>query len=175
MDEIAVVVEKLRRRETVAVGIGVPAVVEFATGRAKWSVHVKLADVPLRALLEDRLGLPVFVDNDTTCAALAEAHDGARMVVRNLVMVAVGTGVGGGLVLAGRVSGGDRGRGRDRAHPDRRGPRTRSAAGPRVPPGAPSSCSRLARRSTRSPRPARALPSICSRSTPSIGSARARA
>lgn len=36
MDEIAVVVEKLRRRETAAVGIGVPAVVEFATGRVKW-------------------------------------------------------------------------------------------------------------------------------------------
>jgi len=103
MDEIAVVFEKLRRRETAAVGIGVPAVVEFATGRAKWSVNLRLADVPLRALLEERLGLPVFVDNDTTCAALAEAHDGARLAVRNLVMVAVGTGIGGGLVLGGHV------------------------------------------------------------------------
>ena len=95
MDEIALVVTDCRRRET-AVGIGVPAVVDVATGRAKWSAHVKLADVPVRALLEERLGLPVFVDNDTTCAALAEAHDGARMAVRNLVLIAVGTGVGGG-------------------------------------------------------------------------------
>ena len=77
--------------------------VEFATGRVKWSVNVKLADVPLRTILEERLGLPVFVDNDTNCAALAEAHDGARMAVRNLVMITVGTGIGGGLVLDGRV------------------------------------------------------------------------
>ena len=77
--------------------------VEFATGRVKWSVNVKLADIPLRAILEERLGLPVFVDNDTNCAALAEAYDGSRMVVQNLVMLAVGTGVGGGLVLDGRV------------------------------------------------------------------------
>lgn len=103
IDEIVGAVETVRSRGTRAVGVGVPAVVEFATGRVKWSANVKLADVPLRTLLEERLGLPVFVDNDTTCAALAEAHDGARLAVRNLVMVAVGTGVGGGLVLDGRV------------------------------------------------------------------------
>jgi glucokinase len=103
IDEIAAVIEAVRSRETAAVGIGVPSVVEFATGRVKWSVNVKLADVPLRTLLEERLGLPVFVDNDTTCAALAEAHDGARLATRNLVMITLGTGVGGGLVLGGRV------------------------------------------------------------------------
>ena len=103
IDEIVAAVETVRSPDTAAVGIGVPAVVEFATGRVKWSVNVQLADVPLRLVLEERLGLPVFVDNDATCAALAEAHDGADMTVRNLVMFTVGTGVGGGLVLGGRV------------------------------------------------------------------------
>lgn len=103
IEEIVDAVETVRSRETAAVGIGVPSVVEFATGRVKWSVNVRLADVPLRSVLEKRLALPVFVDNDGNCAALAEAHDGARMAVRNLVMIAVGTGVGGGLVLGGRV------------------------------------------------------------------------
>jgi glucokinase len=103
IDEIAAAVEAVRSRETAAVGIGVPSIVEFATGRVKWSVNVKLADVALRTVLEERLGLPVFVDNDSTCAALAEAHDGVRIAVRNLVMVTVGTGIGGGLVLGGRV------------------------------------------------------------------------
>jgi glucokinase len=103
IDEITGAVDTVRTPDTRAVGIGVPSVVEFATGRVKWSVNVKLTDVPLRTVLEQRLGLPVFVDNDTTCAALAEAHDGARMAVRNLVMLTVGTGVGGGLVLGGRV------------------------------------------------------------------------
>jgi glucokinase len=69
----------------------------------KWSVNVKLADVPLRTMLEERLGLPLFVDNDTNCAALAEAHDGVRMAARDLVMITVGTGIGGGLVLDGRL------------------------------------------------------------------------
>ncbi len=102
-DQIAGAIEAVRDPETSAVGIGVPSVVEFATGRVKWSVNVDLADVPLRTVLEERLGLPVFVDNDTTCAALAEAHDGTRIAVRNLVMLTVGTGIGGGLVLDGRV------------------------------------------------------------------------
>jgi len=103
IDEIARAVETVRSRKTAAVGIGVPSVVEFATGTVQWSVNVKLADIPLRMVLEERLDLPVFVDNDTNCAALAEACDGSRMVVQNLVMFTVGTGVGGGLVLDGRV------------------------------------------------------------------------
>ncbi len=87
-----------------AVGIGVPSVVEFATGRVVSSVNIPLADVPLRQVLGDRLGLPVFVDNDATVAALAEAHDEhMRMTARNLVMLTVGTGVGGGIVLGGRI------------------------------------------------------------------------
>jgi len=83
--------------------VGIPSVVEFATGRARSSVNVPLQDVPLRAVLSDRLGLPVFVDNDATVAALAEAHDeDGRLDVGSLVMFTVGTGVGGGIVIGGR-------------------------------------------------------------------------
>jgi glucokinase len=60
--------------------------------------------VPLRQVLGQRLGVPVFVDNDATVAALAEAHDESlQQVARNLVMITIGTGVGGGLVLGGRI------------------------------------------------------------------------
>jgi glucokinase len=87
-----------------AVGVGVPSIVEFATGRVISSVNVPLADVPLREVLSERLGVPVFVDNDATVAALAETHDEQlRPVTRNLVMITVGTGIGGGLVLDGRI------------------------------------------------------------------------
>jgi glucokinase len=87
-----------------AVGIGIPSVVEFATGRARTSVNVPLQDVPLRSLMSERLGIPVFVDNDATVAALAEAHDEqGRLDVRSLVMFTVGTGVGGGIVIDGRA------------------------------------------------------------------------
>jgi len=87
-----------------AVGIGVPSIVEFATGRVVSSVNIPLADVPLRQVLGDRTGVPVFVDNDATVAALAEAHDEQlKLVSRNLVMLTIGTGVGGGIVIGGRI------------------------------------------------------------------------
>ncbi len=85
-------------------GSACPSVVEFETGRVVSSVNVPLADVPLRQVLGERLGVPVFVDNDATVAALAEAHDESlELVAHNLVMLTVGTGVGGGLVLGGRI------------------------------------------------------------------------
>jgi glucokinase len=103
IDEIAQAVEDVRSPDTAAVGVGVPSVVEFATGRVKSSTNVELEDVPLRTVLEERLDLPAFVDNDANCAALAEAYDGAQLTVRDLVMITVGTGIGAGLVLGGRV------------------------------------------------------------------------
>jgi glucokinase len=104
VDELVAAIEPARGSDTQAVGIGVPSVVEFATGRVRSSVNLHLADLDLREVLQKRLGLPVFVDNDATVAALGEAFDEAgRAVVQNLVMFTVGTGVGGGLVLGGRV------------------------------------------------------------------------
>lgn len=87
-----------------AVGIGVPSVVEFASGRVLSSVNIPLANMPLREVLGERLGVPVFVDNDATVAALAEAHDEQlRLSAHNLVMLTIGTGVGGGIVIGGRI------------------------------------------------------------------------
>jgi glucokinase len=105
---IAQIVRQVRAvadgREIAAVGIGIPSVIEFATGRVRSSVNIPLEDVPLREELTARLGAPVFVDNDATLAALAEAHDEAgQLDAPNLVMLTVGTGVGGGIVIGGRV------------------------------------------------------------------------
>ena len=87
-----------------AVGVAVPSVVDFATGRVRASVNVPLADIALRDVLRERLGIPVVVDNDATCAALAEAYDDdGTLVARHLVMFTIGTGVGGGIVIDGRV------------------------------------------------------------------------
>ena len=87
-----------------AVGIGVPSIVEFETGRVISSVNVPLADIPLREVLGERFGVPVFVDNDATVAALAEAHDEQlQLIARNLVILTVGTGIGGGMVIGGRI------------------------------------------------------------------------
>ncbi|HEY3726956.1 MAG TPA: ROK family protein [Solirubrobacteraceae bacterium] len=104
IDQLAETVESCRSDALDAVGVGVPSVVEFDTGRIVSTVNLPLTDVPLREVLGERIGVPVFVDNDATVAALAEAHDEEmRMVARSLVMITVGTGVGGGLVLGGRI------------------------------------------------------------------------
>ena len=90
--------------EAAAVGIAVPSVVDWETGRIRSSVNIPLQDVPLRDVLRERLGVPVYLDNDATCAALAEAYDeDGRVVARSLVMFTIGTGVGGGVVIGGRV------------------------------------------------------------------------
>jgi glucokinase len=116
VDQLADAIEGSRTARTLAVGVGVPAAIEFATGTAKSGVNVPLHGVPLRNLLSERLGIPVFVDNDANVAALAEAHDGERLVTRHLVMLTLGTGVGGGLVLDGRVYRGLTGAGAELGH-----------------------------------------------------------
>jgi glucokinase len=116
VDQLARCVEQARGPDTEAVGVGIPSAIEFATGTAKSGVNVPLAGVPLRHVLTERLGLPVFVDNDANVAALAEAHDGGRLVTEHLVMFTVGTGVGGGLVLGGRVYRGATGAGAEMGH-----------------------------------------------------------
>jgi glucokinase len=99
-----------------AVGVGVPSQIDFATGTVISSVNIPLEGVPLRAELEERFGLPVFVDNDANCAALAEAQlvDGGP--AGHLVMLTLGTGVGGGVVIDGRVFRGATGLGAELGH-----------------------------------------------------------
>jgi glucokinase len=108
-------VESTRTDDLLGVGMGVPRIVEFETGRvvSSWrpsssstngAVDVPLAGIPLREVLGERLGVPVFVDNAANVAALAEAHDEElELVVRHLVMLTFGTRIGAGLVLGGRI------------------------------------------------------------------------
>ena len=103
LDDLVSLIERLRRPETTAVGVGVPSIVDFATGRVRNSNNIALADISLRDVLAERIGLPVYVDNDANCAALAEAWDGDAMVCPDLVMITVGTGIGGGLILNGQI------------------------------------------------------------------------
>lgn len=105
LDQLArVISEAADGDQECRVGLGVPAVVEFATGRARHAPNVPLHDVALRDELSRRTGLPVVVDNDATVAALAEAHDeAAELVHPDLVMLTVGTGVGGGVISGGRI------------------------------------------------------------------------
>ena len=103
VDQLVAQIGEHRGENAKAVAVGLPSIIEFASGRVRHSVNLPLADLPLRTLLSERCGLPVYVENDASCAALAEASAGGRMVCENLVMFTVGTGVGGGLVLNGKL------------------------------------------------------------------------
>jgi glucokinase len=85
------------------VGFGIPCLIDQRTGTAVMAVNLPLQDIPFRDVMVERLGLPVSVDNDANCAAFAEARAGAGQGASELVMLTLGTGIGGGLVLGGEL------------------------------------------------------------------------
>jgi glucokinase len=86
-----------------AVGFGIPTRINHELGVALGSVNIPLRDVPFRDWMHDRIGLPVEIENDASCAALAESRLGAGRGVRDLVLLTLGTGVGGGVISGGRL------------------------------------------------------------------------
>ena len=101
--QLAEQVERCRGEAARAIAIGLPSIIDMAGGRVRHTVNLPLHDVPLRSLMSERSGLPVYVENDASCAALAEAQVAGQIVSENLVMFTIGTGVGGGLVLGGKL------------------------------------------------------------------------
>jgi glucokinase len=118
LDIMVDAVEEVRAAapDVVGVGFGIPALVEEATGVARWSTHLPLEDVPFKDLMSERLGLPVEVDNDSTVALICEHRFGAARGARHAALITLGTGIGGGLVLDGRVYRGAHGFGGELGH-----------------------------------------------------------
>jgi glucokinase len=111
--------------EVEAVGFGIPCLFDSRTGMAVIAVNLPLANVPFADLMAERIGLPVFVDNDANVAALAEHRAGAARGAENAVMLTIGTGIGGGLILGGELFRGSTGAAAELGHVviDMNGPR----------------------------------------------------
>jgi glucokinase len=107
---------KEARPDVLAAGLGIPATIDHDSGLAIHAVNLTITDVPIRDLMRDRIGLPVFVDNDANAAALAEFLYGAGRGAKDLVLLTIGTGIGGGLVLGGEVYRGSTGAGAELGH-----------------------------------------------------------
>jgi glucokinase len=107
---------KEARPGVLAAGLGIPATIDRKRGVAVQAVNLEISDVPLRDLMEKRLGLPVFIDNDANVAAFAEHLLGAGRDAENVVMLTIGTGIGGGLILGGEIYRGSTGAGAELGH-----------------------------------------------------------
>jgi glucokinase len=104
------------RPNVAAVGLGIPATIEHDKGVAVSAVNLPLADLAIRDIVSERVDLPVFVDNDANVAALAEYLYGAAQGKPHMVMLTVGTGIGGGLILNGEIYRGSTGAGAELGH-----------------------------------------------------------
>ena len=108
-DDIAVAVNMavkdagISMDEVVSVGVGTPGSVNKNNGYIEFANNLGFDQVPAKEMLEERIGKPVYLDNDANCAALGEAIAGAGKGVGNFVAVTLGTGVGSGIIVNGKI------------------------------------------------------------------------
>ena len=106
----------LRVSDFPCVGVGTPSCINPYTGRLVFSNNTNWRDVPLRQELEKHLPVPVYIGNDANCAIVGEALAGAAKGCKNVVMFTLGTGVGGGVILDGKLYCGGDGMGTELGH-----------------------------------------------------------
>jgi glucokinase len=93
-------IDVLIDQDVVAIGVGVPSVVDLAKGIVYDVQHIpSWKEVPLKAILEAKYKLPVFVNNDANCFALGEYHFGKGKGIENMIGLTIGTGLGAGAIV----------------------------------------------------------------------------
>ncbi len=102
--QISIRIAGLSKRQIAGVGIGLPGLVDYEKGVVRFLPNIPgWRNVHLKSILQKKIKLPVFVDNDVKMITLAESQFGAGQGVANLVCLTLGTGVGAGLILNGRL------------------------------------------------------------------------
>jgi glucokinase-like ROK family protein len=104
------------RERVTGVGIGLAGVIDAEGGLCRFSPILGWRDVPLKQLVEERIGIPVYIDNDVNTLAMAEKWFGAGQDVDDFLVVTVGRGVGLGIVVNGQFYRGTRGGGGEFGH-----------------------------------------------------------
>ena len=99
-----------------SMGIGSPGTCDSEQGVVARAYNLGWFDVPVCAMLHERFGIPVRLSNDANCAALAETVAGAAIGCENMVLITLGTGVGGGIIIDGKIYAGMRSAGAELGH-----------------------------------------------------------
>jgi len=103
LEAMAGVARDMLSDRAAAVGIGIAGIIEFAAGIMRYGPNLPFRDLPLRDRMAEATGLPCLVDNDANVAAWGEFRLGAGRGSADMLLVTVGTGIGGGIVSAGRM------------------------------------------------------------------------
>lgn len=114
--ELALDKAGLTPADCASIGVGAPGTCDPERGVVICSYNLNWFDVPLCAMLTAHFGLPARLSNDANCAALAETVAGAAVGCRNMVLITLGTGVGGGIIVDGRIVSGLGGAGGEPGH-----------------------------------------------------------
>ncbi|HOD01735.1 MAG: Glucokinase [Firmicutes bacterium ADurb.Bin300] len=101
--DMAIEDAKINYDDVVSIGIGAPGSVNKATGVIEFANNLEFVNVPAKQLLDKLFHKPVFLDNDANCAALGEAVAGSGNGVKNFVAITLGTGVGSGIIIDGKL------------------------------------------------------------------------
>lgn len=106
----------ISKDEVKAIGIGIPGLASSDTGEVIQCVNLNWTNVPLKEPMEKALGIRVFIDNDATLAGLAEYEAGAMKNKNSGVFMTLGTGIGGGIIINGKIHTGFNGIGSEIGH-----------------------------------------------------------
>jgi len=95
---------KISKKNILGIGIGTPGLVDSERGIIHYLVNIKgFKEVPLKRIIERKLGIPTFLDNDVNVMALGELYYGSGRGVENMICLTLGTGVGGGIIINGKL------------------------------------------------------------------------
>ena len=93
----------LENRRVRGIGVGAAGITLHKEGVVKWAYPLRWQDFPLKARLSERYNLPITIDNDVNLAALGELWFGAGQNAQNMILVAIGTGIGAGIIIDGAL------------------------------------------------------------------------
>ena len=114
--ELALDKAGLTARDCASIGVGAPGTCDPDRGVVVCAYNLGWFHVPVCAMLTAHFGLPARLSNDANCAALAETVAGAAVGCRNMILITLGTGVGGGIILDGKIVSGLGGAGGEPGH-----------------------------------------------------------